>query len=188
MKALDALHFLLEVRLEHSRPSHSNLHEYLRIVRGVKRPGDGFFLRAESFFNVATDIERMDAESSMGRPIIDSYGGKSLHEQSHGESFMQLMVERFRAHGLYLLDEPEAALSPGRQLAFLVRMHQLIQQGSQLVIATHSPIVMGYPDADILVFGERGLERVAYEDTEHFTVARRFLNDRAGMLRELLED
>ena len=95
-----------------TRESHSILWKYLRLSRGVKRPGDGYFLRAESFFNVATEIERLDAEFSFGPPVINSYGGVSLHEQSHGESFWSLVMKRFGGQGLYILDEPEAALSP----------------------------------------------------------------------------
>ncbi|RJR38562.1 MAG: ATP-binding cassette domain-containing protein [Deltaproteobacteria bacterium] len=115
-----------------TRPSHSELHRYIRLAKGVKRPRDGFFLRAESFFNVATEIERLDSEPG-GPPIIDSYGGRSLHEQSHGESFLALLNERFGGHGLYLLDEPEAALSPQRQLAVLVRSHDLVKDNSQFI-------------------------------------------------------
>jgi predicted ATPase len=96
----------------------------LLLVKGVKRPKDGFFLRAESFFNLGTDIERMDAEIADAPLIIDSYGGRSLHEQSHGESFFALMMNRFGGHGFYVLDEPEAELSPSRQLAMITRMHQ----------------------------------------------------------------
>ena len=115
-----------------TRPSHSPLHEYLRVAKGVRRPKDGFFLRAESFFNVATEIERLDSEPGGGR-IISSYGGRSLHEQSHGEAFLALVTNRFRGDGLYILDEPEAALSPQRQLAVLSRIHDLVDEGSQFI-------------------------------------------------------
>jgi predicted ATPase len=104
-----------------SRSSESELHRHIRIARGARRPRDGFFLRAESYFNVATEIERLDAEPG-GAPVIDSYGGLSLHEQSHGESFLALLRNRFGGDGLYILDEPEAALSPNRQLAMLALM------------------------------------------------------------------
>jgi len=107
-----------------TRASHSALDEYLRIAKGVRRPKDGFFLRAESFFNVATEIENLDSEFSFGPPIINSYGGNSLHERSHGESFLALLMNRFGGKGLYLLDEPEAALSPQRQLTALARLHE----------------------------------------------------------------
>jgi predicted ATPase len=133
------------------------------------------FLRAESFFNLATEIERLDAEPAIAPPIIDSYGGRSLHEQSHGESFLTLFLERFDADGLYILDEPEAALSPSRQLAVLARMHQRVGKRSQFIIATHSPIIMAYPNALTYRLSEEGIDRVEYQETEHFVVTRRFL-------------
>jgi predicted ATPase len=170
-----------------TRRSHSELHEYLRIAKGIKRPRDGYFLRAESFFNVATEIEHLDAEPSFGPPAIDSYGGRSLHEQSHGESFLALMMERFGGQGLYILDEPEAALSPQRQLAVLSRIHDLALDGSQFIIATHSPILMAYPDASIFQCSSAGIAQVAYEDTEHFQITRDFLANPARMLRILLQ-
>jgi predicted ATPase len=110
--------------------SHSSLSETLRLVKGVKRARDGFFLRAESYFNVASNIEALDAEPGPGRKIISGFGGRSLHEQSHGESFFALLENRFRGQGLYILDEPEAALSPTRQMSMLVRMHDLIADNS----------------------------------------------------------
>ncbi len=167
--------------------SHSELHACLRIAKGFRKPRTGYFLRAESFYNVASEIERLDADEGPGPPVINSYGGRSLHQQSHGESFLTLMVERFGPQGLYLLDEPEAALSPQRQLAALRRLHELVRAGSQFVIATHSPMLMAYPDACILHCGEEGIRPVAYEDTEHFRVARAFLQDPGRMLRGLLE-
>jgi len=142
-----------------TRASHSELHDYIRLAKGIKRPRDGFFLRAESFFNVATEIEKLDSEPG-GPPIIDSYGGLSLHEQSHGESIMALMLRRFGGHGLYLLDEPEAALSPHRQLSALARLHDLVRDSSQFVIATHSPILMAYPDAWIYNISTGGVELI----------------------------
>lgn len=170
-----------------TRRSHSELHEHLRIAKGFKRPRTGFFLRAESFFNVATEIESLDAEPGLGAPVINSYGGRSLHEQSHGESFLTLLTERFGGQGLYILDEPEAALSPPRQLAVLSRIHDLVQDGSQFVIATHSPLLMAYPEACIYQCGADGVAPVAYEDTEHFRVTRDFLMNPQRMLRGLLE-
>ncbi|RJL51280.1 AAA family ATPase [Pectobacterium carotovorum] len=171
-----------------TRTSHSRLSHFLRVAKGIKKPRNGFFLRAESFFNVATEIELLDREPSFGPPVINSYGGHSLHEQSHGESFMALLLNRFGKEGIYLLDEPEAALSPSKQLAALARMHDLIQEGSQFVIATHSPILMAYPDATIFQFGEDGIQQVAYEDTEHYQITRAFLNNPERMLRELMAE
>ena len=170
-----------------TRASHSNLSDFLRVARGFKKPRDGFFLRAESFFNVATNIEEMDAEPSFGPPIIHSYGGHSLHEQSHGESFMALMMNRFGGQGLYLLDEPEAALSPQRQLVALARLHELVQDDSQFVIATHSPILMAYPDAWIYQFDGLGVRRVMYEETEHYKITRDFLANPKRMMNVLFD-
>jgi predicted ATPase len=171
-----------------TRASHSELHAHLRLVKSTRRPRDGFFLRAESFFNVATDIERMDAEPSSAPPVIHSYGGRSLHEQSHGESFLALMLHRFGGKGLYILDEPEAALSPARQLAVLRRIHQLVQDDSQFIIATHSPILMAYPGAKILLLDASGFNEGRYEDTEHYAVTREFLANPGRMLEQLFAD
>jgi len=168
-----------------TRSSHSELDKTVLLVKSARRPKDGFFLRAESFFNVATEIERLD-EGPGGPPIIDSYGSRSLHEQSHGESFFSLMVHRFGGKGLYVLDEPEAALSPSRQLAMLVRLHQLVEADSQFIIATHSPILMAYPNAWIYQITTNGLERMDYENTEHYVVLKRFLNDPKRQLDLLL--
>ncbi len=163
-----------------TQPSHSPLHQHLRMVRNPGRPSDGFFLRAESFYNVATEVDRLGMESA--------YGGLSLHEQSHGESFLAVFMDRFFGGGLYLLDEPEAALSPARQLSVLLRMHDLVRQKSQFIVATHSPILIGFPGADILLLDEGGIRRVAYEETEHYVVTREFLNARERMLAELFAD
>lgn len=170
-----------------TRESHSELHRHLRLAKGFPRPSDGFFLRAESFFNVATEIEKLDAEPGGGPPIAPSYGERPLHEQSHGEAFLALMINRFHGDGLYLLDEPEAALSPSRQLSVIVRIHDLVRERSQFIIATHSPILMAYPNAYIYLFSEQGITRVAYEDTEHFRITHDFLSHRQRMLRFLLE-
>lgn len=170
-----------------TRTSHSVLDQYIRCSRGVSKPKDGFFLRAESFFNVATEIETLDSFPSFGAPIIESYGGKSLHEQSHGESFFALMMNRFSANSLFILDEPEAALSPARQMSMICRIHELVGENCQFLIATHSPILMAYPDADIVVFGEQGMVNTAYEDTEHYQITKSFMNNHEGMLRELLD-
>ncbi len=170
-----------------TRRSHSELDAYLRIAKGFRRPKDGYFLRAESFFNVATEIENLDREPAPAPPVIDSYGGRSLHEQSHGESFMALLMERFGGKGLYLLDEPEAALSPQRQLAVLARIHALVQDDSQFIIATHSPILMAYPDALIYQFGADGIVEMAYRDTKHYQVTHDFLVNPERMMRTLFD-
>lgn len=173
-----------------TRASHSPLHEYVQLSRGYKKPRNGYFLRAESFYNVATEIEELDRGPG-GKRIIDSYGGVALHEQSHGESFLALLMNRFSGNGFYILDEPEAALSPTRQMAALARIHQLVEQGAQFVISTHSPILMAYPDAWIYsldAVDAGGITRVSYKETEHYQVTRDFLNNIDVMLDVLLED
>ncbi|MGZ8363276.1 MAG: AAA family ATPase [Caulobacteraceae bacterium] len=159
--------------------SHSPLHRFIRPVRSPQRANDGFFLRAESFFTTATYLSEVGGTR---------YGQRSLHEQSHGESFFALFDNRFTGDGLYILDEPEAALSPTRQLSFLAKMHHLVQARSQFIIATHSPIILAYPDALIYQASEYGLEPVEYEDTEHFQITRNFLNRRETFLDVLLSD
>lgn len=170
-----------------TRRAHSGLYQYLRITRGITRPRDGYFLRAESFFNVASEIERLDEEPGPGPLITPAYGRRSLHAQSHGESFLSLLQNRLRGKGLYMFDEPEAALSPGRQLIALARIHELVRLKAQFIIATHSPIIMAYPEATILLIEQDSLREVAYEETEHFQVTRDFLNRPQSMLRELLK-
>jgi predicted ATPase len=162
-----------------TRESHSELHDYLRIAKGYRRHRNGFFLRAESWFNVATQVDELG--------VAEFYGGRSLHEQSHGESFMALLKNRFKPDGLHLLDEPESALSPARQIEALSRIHELVLQDSQFIIATHSPILLAYPDALILHCGPTGLRPIRYEDTEHFRVTRDFLLHRDKMLDILME-
>ena len=169
-----------------TRASHSDLHKFLRLGKGFRRPADGFFLRAESFFNLGTEIEALDREPSFGPPIIDAYGGRSLHEQSHGESFMALLLKRFRGNGFYVLDEPEAALSPQRQLAVLARIHALANAGSQFIIATHSPILMMYPDAFLYSCTESGLQLSSAQETALYQVMRDFFQDPHRMMRATL--
>jgi len=170
-----------------TRASHSGLHEYLRLVRSPRRVRDRYFLRAESYYNLATEIEALDSEPYGGSKIINSYGGTSLHEQSHGESFFALFMNRLHGDGLYILDEPEAALSPSRQLSFLSRLHELVAQGSQFLIATHSPILMAYPKSAIYLMADGPPQLIAYRDTEHFRVTRNFLNRTERMLDILLD-
>ncbi len=158
-----------------ARPSESSLSEHVRLVRGARRERGGFFLRAETMFNVATEAED-----------YQEYGWERLHERSHGEAFLWLLEERFRAGGLFVLDEPEAALSPQRQLVFLAHLDRLVRGGSQFVIATHSPILLAYPRATIYQLEPTGLRRVAYQDTDHYRVTRGFLMNPERMLRELL--
>jgi predicted ATPase len=172
-----------------TRSSESPLHRFLRVVRNARRERNGFFLRAESYFNLGTTIEELDREPAGSPPIINSYGGKSLHEQSHGESFLALAEHRFGADSLYILDEPEAALSPSRQLSFLKIMRHLVEsQRSQFLIATHSPILLAYPGALLYRFGADGLHAIAYEETEHYQITRAFLSGRERFFKHLFAD
>lgn len=170
-----------------SRETHSDLYKYLTIVKGVRRPTDGFFLRAESFYNVATEIEMLDSESSRASHVIDSYGGTSLHKMSHGESFITLMTNRFSGNGLYILDEPEAALSPLKQMAMLTIINELVKKKSQFIIATHSPILMAYPEADIFVIDDDGIMKTPYKKTDNYMITRRFLENPEKMMDYLFE-
>lgn len=168
--------------------THSELYRYLRVGRGIGHRKDGFFLRAESFYNVASNIDEMDRQPGLGGRVIDSYGGISLHKQSHGESFMSLVANRFGGNGLYILDEPEAALSPSRILELMCYMHELEKKNSQFIISTHSPILMAYPSAEVYNLTEDGIRSVSYRDTEHYQISTRFLNSPETMFRYLFDD
>jgi predicted ATPase len=163
-----------------TRASESPLGEYLTVVREAgRRERSSFFLRAESFYNVATEIDKLGVQGS--------YGGQSLHERSHGESFLDLIEHRFAPGGLYLLDEPEAALSPRGALTALARLHELAEAGSQLVIATHSPILLALPGASIVqVQPDGALRRVTYDEADAVQVMRDFLSAPQRSLRYLL--
>ena len=160
--------------------SHSELYRAIRISRGFRRPDYGYYLRAESFYNVATKED----EYSRGPGGVPQH----FHEKSHGESFLQLAQNSFRGNGIYLLDEPEAALSPQRQLTLLVEIHRCAQEGAQFIIASHSPILLGIPGAEILSFDSGAIHPVAYEETESYQVTEVFLNHREQLLRRLLEE
>ena len=166
--------------------THSELCKHIMVSRHTI-PKDGFFLRAESFYNVATNIDELDSQPAAAAPIINSYGGVSLHNQSHGESFLALVKNRFGGNGLYILDEPEAALSPMRLLTLIRLMKDLVDNGSQFIISTHSPILMAFPGAKILELTERGIKPTCYQDTEHYQVTKRFLDNPEKMLLYLLE-
>ena len=166
--------------------THSELCKHIMVSRHTI-PKDGFFLRAESFYNVATNIDELDSQPAAAAPIINSYGGVSLHNQSHGESFLALVKNRFGGNGLYILDELEAALSPMRLLTLIRLMKDLVDNGSQFIISTHSPILMAFPGAKILELTERGITPTCYQDTEHYQVTKRFLDNPEKMLLYLLE-
>ena len=166
--------------------SHSDLCDHLRVARGVLYPRDGFFLRAESFYNVASSIDQMDREGGCGAPVIMSYGGVSLHRQSHGESFLALAENRFGGQGLYILDEPEAALSPRGLIRLMQRMDELVRQDSQFIIATHSPMLIAFPDAEVYRIREDGIESVRFRDTDHYKTTVRFLQNPESAVEEIL--
>ena len=160
--------------------SHSELCSAIRLSKGIRHAGWGYFLRAESFYNVATKEE----EYSRGP------GGKPqhYHEKSHGESFLALAQNSFKANGLYLLDEPEAALSPQRQLTLLMEIDRCVKEESQFIIVTHSPILLGLPGAEILSFDEGRIHPCTYEETDSYQVTSMFVNHREQILRRLLEE
>ncbi|QBP41970.1 AAA family ATPase [Paenisporosarcina antarctica] len=167
------------------KSSNSTLGEHIRLS-WLPKINQGFFLRAESFFHFASYLDQLSVDSP---DIFRSYGGKSLHEQSHGEAFFSLFNNRFGQKGIYLLDEPEAALSPARQLALLRIIRQLVKEGnSQFIIATHSPILLGYPESKILNFDTTPVSEIEYEDTDHYQIMKGFLNRRDLYLKELFKE
>lgn len=166
--------------------SHSALGEYIRLS-WLPKVSRGFFLRAESFYHFASHLDQMAMEDPTFH--YQGYGGRSLHQQSHGESFLSLFLNRFGGKGIYLLDEPEAALSPARQLAFMKIIYQLVRSGqAQFIIATHSPILLGYPNAKIFSFDSPTIETVSYEDTEHYQITKGFITKKERYLEYLFCD
>ena len=159
--------------------SHSELYEAIRLIRGDRREGWGYFLRAESFYNVAT-MEEEYSKGPGGRPM-------HLHRRSHGESFLEITQNQFKQNGLYLLDEPEAALSPQRQLTLLIEIDRCAKEESQFIIVTHSPILLGIPGAEILNFDGGSIHLCKYEETDSYQITSMFINDRERMLHRLLE-
>ncbi len=159
--------------------SHSQLHEAIRISKGYRKASWGYFLRAESFYNVATQEEEY---ADIDHP------SKKYHEKSHGESFLALAQNQLRPNGLYIFDEPEAALSPQRQLTLLMEIHACAKQGSQFIIVTHLPILLGIPDAQIVSFDDGKIHNCEYEDTESYKVTEMFINNREFLLDRLLSD
>ena len=163
-----------------TRDTHSELHKALTIVKGTVQAKDGFFLRAESFYNVASNIDDLaDCEWRQ------KYFGGSLHQKSHGESFMALVQNRFLGNGLYILDEPEAALSPQRILSLIIFIRQLIDKNSQFIISSHSPILLGIPNAKILSFDDGKIAEISYEETSSYRITKSFLNNREQFIKNL---
>ena len=171
-----------------TRQSVSPLAAFLHISHGLKRPKDGYFLRAESFYNVATEIETLDAEPAAAPKLIESYGGVSLHEMSHGESFFALMKNRFFGKGLYILDEPEAALSPSRVMAMLIIIDELVRDESQFIISTHSPILLSCRDSTVFELRDDGRFETPYKETMTFRTMKNFLDAPERTLKYLLSD
>jgi predicted ATPase len=165
-----------------TRASTSDLHRHLRLTRPPRRPRTGYFLRSESFFNVATQIEELGGE------VAGAYGPRSLHEQSHGESFQALVQNRFGPDGLYIMDEPEAALSPQGCLVLLRQMHELVAAGGQFVIATHSPLLIAYPGATVYELDGDGIGSVPFDQTGGYQMHRLFLDAPQRFLRHLFDD
>lgn len=160
--------------------SHSKLYNKLKLVRSAYRNTDGYFLRAESFYNVASEIDNILDKGQITR----NYGG-SLHECSHGESFLALVNKRLSGNGLYIFDEPESALSINSQFKLLVAINELVEKKSQFIIATHSPILLAYPGADIYKISGNGLKLVDYENTEQYRLTKYFLDNHKRMIKEL---
>ena len=158
---------------------YSELCDAITIGRGVRDQNRGFFLRAESFYNVST--KAMQYERGYG-PM---YGNRTLHEQSHGESFLNF-IKSFTKTGIFIMDEPEAALSAQRQLSLFSRIAEMSREGSQYIIVTHSPILLAIPDADIIGFDQYGIRYLSYEDTESYRITEMFINHRETMVKELL--
>jgi predicted ATPase len=170
-----------------TRATESSLGDHLILTWGTAKPRSGFFLRAESYYNVASEIERLDRDD--GPPLLAQYGGTSPHERSHGESFIDLVTHRFRPRGLYLLDEPEAALSVRGCMAVLSRLAELAGQGCQILVATHSPILLALPGATIYEIAETGeINRVDYNEALPVRLTREFLGAPERYLRHLLPD
>ena len=166
--------------------THSALWEHITLAKR-RFPKDGFFLRAESLYNVATNIDQLDEQPAASPMIIEGYGGVSLHNQSHGESFLAIVQNRFFGKGLYILDEPEAALSPMRLLTLMAEINALVKQDSQFIIATHSPILMALPGAEVLELTGDGIASVDYRNTEHYRITRRILERPESIFDTLLD-
>ena len=169
-----------------TKQTESDLNKYIKIVKGPYKPRDGYFLRSESLYNVASNIDDLDAVECNAPPISQAYGGKSLHKQSHGESFLSIFFKRFMGNGLYILDEPEAALSPISQMSLLIRINQLVNLNSQFIIATHSPILLASPNAQILEIKENGISPKKYFETQHYRMMKSFFENTDKIINSLI--
>ncbi len=171
-----------------TRQTESDLNKYIKIIKGPYRAKDGYFLRSESLYNVASNIDDLDEVKCDAPPILLAYGGKSLHHQSHGESFLSIFFKRFMGNGLYILDEPEAALSPVSQMSLLLRINELVGLNSQFIIATHSPILLAIPNSEILEITEKGIFERKYFETEHFKTMKNFFNNTEKTIDSLINE
>ena len=169
-----------------TRDTHSELCDCLRVARGAVRQRTGFFLRAESYYNFATNLEVLDEDPEGGDELIHAYGGKSLHRQSHGESFLALVENRFYPKGLYILDEPEAALSPAGVIRLIRNMDRLVKADCQFIIATHSPMLLCFPGAEVYQITGKGIESVRFRDTDHYRTTVRFLQNPESAMEDIL--
>lgn len=163
-----------------TRQTESDLNKYIKIIKGLYRAKDGYFFRSESLYNVASYVDDVD--------VAEAYGGKSLHNQSHSESFLSILFKRFMGNGLYILDEPEAALSPVSQMSLLIRINELVNLNSQFIIATHSPILLAIPNAEILEITEKGILPKEYFETEHFKTMKNFFENTEKTVDSLIKN
>lgn len=159
--------------------SHSELCDAIRIAKGYRKEKWGYFLRSESFYNVATQEEKY---ADIAHPSMQ------YHKKSHGESFLDLAQDNIKSNGLYLLDEPEAALSPQRQLTLLTQIYKCANDGAQFIIATHSPILLGIPNAQIFCFDNGKIHTCTYEETDSYKITEMFINNRKSLLQKLLDE
>ncbi len=171
-----------------TRQTESDLNKYVKIIKGPYRAKDGYFLRSESLYNVASNIDDLDEVKCDAPPISLAYGGKSLHDQSHGESFLSIFFKRFMGNGLYILDEPEAALSPVSQMSLLIRISELVNLNSQFIIATHSPILLAIPNAEILEITDKGILQKKYFETNHFKTMKNFFENTEKTVDSLINE
>lgn len=169
-----------------TRRTHSELNKYITLIKTPYHPKDGYFFRAESLYNIASNIEDLDSIKCNAPPISDAYGGKSLHNQSHGESFLSIFFKRFLGNGLYILDEPEAALSPISQMSLIIRINELVNLNSQFIISTHSPILLTLPNAQIFEIKNNGIFEKQYFETEHYKLMKNFFENPNQILKSLL--
>ena len=167
-----------------TKETHSDFYRYIKIGKSYNKANDGYFLRAESFYNVASNIDEIN-KGGLGGSLYDSYGGRSLHNQSHGESFLSLLKYRLGGNGLYIFDEPESALSPMKILELMVIIDDLVNSNSQFIISTHSPLLMAYPKAEIYEIDNGELKLTAFEETKHFSITKYFVLNYQQMIMNL---